>query len=104
VSFNNAWALPNKFFDYIQARLGIIIGPSPEMVQTLEKYRLGATSSGFEADDIVATLDALSPTVVAAWKQNSHEAASELSAEKQVAVWDRAIAAMVQHKPNPRRP
>lgn len=31
VNFNYTHALPNKFFEFIQARLGIVIGPSPEM-------------------------------------------------------------------------
>ena len=31
VSFNHLWALPNKVFDFVQGRLALVVGPSPEM-------------------------------------------------------------------------
>ena len=96
VSFNNRWALPNKFFDYVQARLGIIIGPSPEMARTLVEHDLGVVAAGFGADDIRHTLDALTPERVATWKQRAHEAAAALSAEQQIMVWDAAVAALTE--------
>jgi hypothetical protein len=40
-NFNNAHALPNKFFEFVQARLGIAIGPSPEMAHLVKLYELG---------------------------------------------------------------
>ena len=95
VSFNNRWALPNKFFDYVQARLGIIVGPSPEMVSTLQQYGLGAITAGFTADDIRATLDTLTVDDVATYKQSAHRAAATLSAEHQIMVWDAAVAALL---------
>lgn len=86
-TFNLAWCLPNKFFDYIQARLGIVIGPSPEMARILNAHELGEVASGFETEDFVKTLDSLAPERVQEWKQASHRNAEELSGEKQVAVW-----------------
>ncbi|WP_439565176.1 glycosyltransferase family 1 protein [Microcella sp.] len=96
VSFNNRWALPNKFFDYVQARLGIIIGPSPEMARTLTEHDLGVVTNGFGADDIRQALDALTPERVAAWKQHAHAASASLSAEQQIMVWDAAVAAIAE--------
>ncbi|QEO13555.1 glycosyltransferase family 4 protein [Agromyces intestinalis] len=93
-NFNNRWALPNKLFDYVQARLGIVIGPSPEMVDVVGRYGLGAVTEGFTPDDLAATLDALTAADVDAWKRASHEHARELSAQTQVEVWKRAIAAI----------
>lgn len=93
-NFNNRWALPNKLFDYVQARLGVIIGPSPEMADVVGRYGLGVVTDGFTPEDLAATLDAVMPEDVAAWKRASHEHAAELSAESQVAVWRRAIAAI----------
>jgi hypothetical protein len=94
VNFNNAWSLPNKFFDYIQARLGLVIGPSPEMKETLDSYGLGVASTGFSVADVTATLDELTPDAVAGWKRDSDAAAEPLSAGRQVDVWDAAIAAI----------
>ena len=92
VNFNSEWSLPNKFFDYVQARIGLVIGPSPEMRENLERYGLGVTAVGFGTDDVVSTLDQLAPSDVSEWKANAHSAALALSAEEQVAVWDRAVA------------
>jgi hypothetical protein len=90
-NFNNRWSLPNKFFDYVQARLGLIIGPSPEMQHILTEHGLGATTSGFTVEDVTRTLDELTPASVAAWKSRSQAAAAALSAEAQIRVWDAAI-------------
>lgn len=91
---NNANALPNKFFDFVQARLGIIIGPSPEMARILGRYRLGITTDDFTEDALVAALDALDPVEIAAWKAASHDVAPLLAAENQITGWTDAVAAI----------
>ncbi|MBC7593165.1 MAG: glycosyltransferase family 1 protein [Kineosporiaceae bacterium] len=91
-SFNNANALPNKFFDYVQSRLGLIIGPSPEMARTLHEHGFGAVSADFSVDAIRTRMDELTPDLVEHWKQRSHLAAEALSADSQIQVWARAIA------------
>lgn len=90
-TFNYQWALPNKFFDFVQARLAVIIGPSPEMTRILTQYDLGAVTTDFSADALVETLDALTVESVTRWKAAAHAAAHDLSSEAQVAVWDGAI-------------
>ncbi len=44
VNFNYTHALPNKLFDFVQARLGIGISPSIEMKKIVEKYQLGVVA------------------------------------------------------------
>jgi hypothetical protein len=94
---NNANALPNKFFDFVQARLGVVIGPSPEMAQVLSAHGFGAVAADFTEDALVAVLEALTPSAVAEWKKRADDAAPSLSAVAQVAVWVRAIAAIARH-------
>ena len=94
-NFNNAWSLPNKFFDYVQARLGLLIGPSPEMKDILESHDLGVAADGFDEDAVTAALDALTLDDVRRWKRNADSAAHELSAESQIQVWDAAVRAIV---------
>lgn len=94
-NFNNAWALPNKVFDYLQARLGVIVGPSPEMAALVQKTENGIVAPGFRAQDLARVLDDLSPAQVEAWKQASDKSASSLSADSQVIVWKRAVDAIV---------
>jgi len=95
-NFNLAWCLPNKFFDYVQARLGLVIGPSPEMSRLLEEYGVGAISEDFGAEALTAVLDSLTPEQVRAWKSHAAEAAHALSSETQVQVWDRAIQGLLR--------
>lgn len=90
-TFNLAWCLPNKFFDYIQARLGIIIGPSPEMMRILDEFELGAVASGFEVAEFKKTLETMTIDDVRRWKQNSDAHAQTLSGETQVAVWQKMV-------------
>lgn len=90
-SFSHEWALPNKLFDYVQARLGALIGPSPEMVAYVEEFRLGLVSPGFAPQDIAYALDSLDAGAVAAFKHAADAAARELSAEEESARWGRAI-------------
>lgn len=95
VSTNNVLALPNKFFDYVQARLGIIIGTSPEMERIVREHGLGVVADGFDEAAIGRVIDALTPEAVTGYKQAAHAAAEALSAERQVETWADAVAAIV---------
>jgi hypothetical protein len=90
-NFNLAHALPNKFFEAVQARLGLIIGPSPEMVSILEQYGLGAVVPDFSVESLRKVVAELTPETVAQWKQAANAAAHDLSAEAQQAQWVEAI-------------
>ncbi len=99
VSYNVKHALPNKFFEYVQARVGMVIGPSVEMAPYVDKYGFGAVANGWGADDLADTLRALSPGAVDGWKARSDGAARELSAEVTSQAWVDAVTAMMDRKP-----
>jgi len=90
-NFNNRWALPNKLFDYVQARLGVVIGPSPEMADYIARFGIGVVAEAFDAASVTRALDSLTPEAVAGYRSASHAAAHELSAESQVVIWRRAV-------------
>ncbi|NKX53849.1 glycosyltransferase family 4 protein [Arthrobacter sp. E918] len=94
-NFNLAHALPNKFFEAVQARTGLVIGPSPAMHALLERHDLGAVTRDFSAEALREVLDSLTPESVDAWKRNAHQAARELSSEHQNLGWESAIAALL---------
>lgn len=94
-TFNLAWCLPNKFFDFIQARLGVIVGPSPEMTRFVRAHELGEVTRDFSADALRETLDGLTQERVESWKHSSSAHARELSSEEQVKVWDEIVTRMV---------
>lgn len=95
VNFNNTWALPNKFFDYVQARLGVVIGPSPEMARVLDGGGFGAVTDDFTVAALTRLLDSLTAAQVHDWKQAAHEAAPALSGEAQAEVWASALLALM---------
>ena len=72
---NNRLALPNKFFEFVQARLAVLIGPSTEMAPLVRENRLGWVTPGFATDDLVATLGSVDAQTVAEAKRASHLAA-----------------------------
>lgn len=91
-TFNYEWALPNKVFDYVQARLALVISPSPEMATLVDAHDLGIVAKGFEVPDLRAALESLTPQSVATFKEASHAAADVLSAERSMQVWSDAIS------------
>jgi hypothetical protein len=82
INFNYANTLPNKLFDFIQARLGIAIGPTPEMASIVKGYDLGVVADDFTAASLAKKLNALSIDDVRRFKHNAIKASHELNAEK----------------------
>lgn len=82
ISFNNTHALPNKFFEYIQSRLALAIGPSPEMARYVRQYGCGVVAPEFTAASMAEALRRLSPAQVTEMKYRSHVAAGELTEER----------------------
>jgi hypothetical protein len=95
LTYNYEYALPNKFFDFVQARLGVVIGPSPEMARVLTQHGFGTVTDGFTTSDLTRALDRLDPATVAEWKRAADASARELSGESQAEGWGRAIARLV---------
>lgn len=93
---NIRMTLPNKFFDYVQARLAILTGPTPPMVELIEEHDLGVVTDDFEEDSLVRAIDALDVERVRAWKQHAHEAAAALSGELQNRGWVTAVQKIVE--------
>ncbi len=85
-SFNNQHALPNKFFEFVQARLGVAIGPSPEMADVVRKYDLGLIASGFRPEQLAAVLRPVESAQIGMWKQNAHQAAGKLCWEHEAEI------------------
>lgn len=81
--FNLKYCLPNKFFDFIQARLPVAIGPSPEMKALIRKYECGFVAKEFSVETMVNTLNNLSISAIDIAKENSEGAAKELCWEKE---------------------
>lgn len=82
VNFNYDYALPNKFFEFIQARLAIAIGPSPEMSSIVRKYDLGIISKNFDAIEMAETINSLTSEKIYYYKMQADKSAYILSQEE----------------------
>lgn len=85
-STNHRLMLPNKFFDFVQARLGLVFSPAIETSALIDQYGLGLVTGGFSTAFLVEALDRLTPGAVQEFKEHSHAAAESLSSVSDEAV------------------
>lgn len=81
-NFNYLHALPNKLFEFAQARLAIAIGPSPEMVRYISKYKCGIVAKDFTSKSMADQLNRLTFEELQSYKQNANKLAIEECTEK----------------------
>ena len=81
INFNYENTLPNKLFDFIQARLAIAIGPTPEMAEIVHHYRTGVVSNDFTPESLADKLNSVTKSDIETFKRNSGMAAKKLNAE-----------------------
>jgi hypothetical protein len=99
-NFNRRYALPNKLFEFIQARLAVAIGPSPEMARIVRQYHCGIVADDFEPQTLASALNALDRREIAMLKRASHVAAAELCAESNEATIEEVVEAALE-RPGP---
>jgi hypothetical protein len=96
-NFNNRYSLPNKFFEFVQARLAIVVGPSPEMAAQVRRHSMGVVAEDFRPESFARAITRLDRAGIARYKAQAHLAARELcferSAETLSAVIDRMLPA-----------
>lgn len=83
---NHRLMLPNKFFDFVQARLGLVFGPSVETDRLIAENGLGIVTDGYSPEALVRALQGLTAEDVAAFKCAADRAAEPLSSEADIAV------------------
>ncbi len=81
-NFNYRYSLPNKLFEFIQARLAVAIGPSPEMAKIVQRYDCGIVADDFSPKTLARSLSALDATKIDYYKNQSDKVAKLLSAEQ----------------------
>lgn len=79
---NGRLTLPNKFFDFVQARLAIAIGPSVEMERLVHEYGLGVVATDFTATALADVLRELDANRIRAYKDAAEVASRELSFDR----------------------
>ena len=91
-NLNYKYALPNKLFEFIQARLAVAIGPSPEMATIVKQYDLGIVAEDFRPETVANELNKLTKDKIEYYKCQSDNAAYELSSERNRQKFESLIA------------
>ena len=83
LTFNLLHCLPNKLFEFIQARLMIATGPSPDIAQVTREHDCGVVADSFAPAAMAAALARLTTADVQRAKRNSAIAARVLCFEQE---------------------
>ena len=85
VSLNYHYCLPNKFLDYIQARIPVLVSPLPEMKAIVEQYDIGEMIDNHDPQYLAGKFDAMltNGTNLRRYRENLEKAAAELCWENE---------------------
>lgn len=92
---NHRYMLPNKIFDFVQARLAVVFNSSPETDRLINEHELGAVAPGFDAAAMRDTLAKITEQDVRVFKQNADRAAKVLNSAEDTAVIREAVGKLL---------
>lgn len=94
-TLSHLYHLPNKFFDFVQARLGLVFSPAPEINAHIGEYSLGIITADTTADALVDALRDLTVDDVTRFKNAADDAAQALSSEPDRATQHALVARLL---------
>ena len=85
VSINYHYCLPNKFMDYIQARVPVLVSELPEMKAIVEKYDIGEFITSHAPEQLALDFERMlyDPAKLAVYRKNLETAAIDLCWENE---------------------
>ncbi len=97
-TLSHLYHLPNKFFDFVQARLGLVFSPAPEIDAHIAEYGLGIITPDTTANGLVTALRDLTAEDVAGFKKAADRSAQALSSEPDRATQHALVARLLADK------
>lgn len=94
---NLQFSLPNKLFEFIQARIATVSGPSEEIGSVIAQYGIGTTTKDFTVQALVACLRRMAHSDIHAYKKNTMKAARELSWASQAETMVKYVEGVIEH-------
>ena len=90
-SKNQEFLLPNKLFEFVQARLYCIVGPSKGFCEIVKEYEIGDVANSFSVDDFRQAIRGLTRQKITESTTKLDFAAEELALEKYIDVFRSAL-------------
>jgi glycosyltransferase involved in cell wall biosynthesis len=97
-TLSHLYHLPNKFFDFVQARVGLVFSPAPEIDEHIGKYKLGIITTDTTAEALVDALRDITARDIVAFKKASDRAARELSSQPDRDVLHAVVSRLLKEK------
>ena len=91
-TFNHRHALPNKLFEFLQARLAIVVGPTPDMAEFVLDNELGLVTEDFTPAALAACLKKLTRDDINRFKESADKAARKYCWEQNEVYLDKELA------------
>jgi glycosyltransferase involved in cell wall biosynthesis len=85
LGMNYYYSLPNKLFDYIQARIPVLVSDLPEMRKIVDGYNIGLVADSLEPANLARLINEMmnNDEKRITWKKNLRNAAEELCWENE---------------------
>lgn len=80
---NTMYSLPNKFFEYVQARLVLAINPAPDMERIARKFDMAIISKDFTNESMIEALNKFEISTYEELREGVKKAAFELCWEEE---------------------
>lgn len=95
VNYNWENALPNKVFEYVQARLALAVSPNVNMRNLVNKYKLGVVAEDYTTKSMASALMKITREQISQYKYSSNQYALKLSAEENYKVMLQSVNQLI---------
>lgn len=92
---NHRYMLPNKFFDFVQARIGLVFGSAVETDRLIVEHGIGVVAEDVTAESIARAIRSLSRDDIERMKTATDDAARHLSSESDVKVQEDILTTLI---------
>lgn len=91
-NFNNKMALPNKIFEFIQARLILAVGPSPEMDRLVSENNVGVVAADFSSLAMAQAIKGISSEDFNRYRNQVKAVAKEINSQKNIQLLNEIVS------------
>jgi hypothetical protein len=92
------FCLPNKLFEYVQARLGVVVGPHEDIAQVANEWGFGVGCESSDPSEVAPRLNGLSRKDVEKLRLAAHRAAGTLNVDAQKSIFMSVVHRLLENQ------